>query len=97
MSSVKIRFLSLLADAMSAEKIVLSFNNQLTIESILDKLAAEFGKDFVELIYGPSKKEKLSKFIITILNGKDIRSINGLTTIVQDGDEISFMPAIAGG
>ena len=27
----------------------------------------------------------------------DIRSINGLETVIQEGDEISFMPAIAGG
>ncbi len=39
----------------------------------------------------------LNKYILLSLNGKDIRHYNDLKTILQDGDEIIFLPAIAGG
>jgi molybdopterin converting factor small subunit len=31
------------------------------------------------------------------LNNEDIRFLNGLKTAIKDGDEISIVPAVAGG
>ncbi len=37
------------------------------------------------------------RFINIYLNEEDIRFLEGETTVVKDGDEISIIPAIAGG
>lgn len=92
---IKASFLSLLVDIIGKEEISLSFDNTLTIKDLLMRLSSLFGKDFEENIF--SAEGKLSKYIILVLNGKDIRKYDGLNTIIKDGDEISFLPAIAGG
>ncbi|GBD27479.1 Sulfur carrier protein CysO [bacterium HR30] len=40
---------------------------------------------------------KVRKFVNIYINGDDIRFLNSLETPVKDGDEISIVPAIAGG
>jgi len=40
---------------------------------------------------------KLKEFINIYLNGEDIRFLSGLETITKSGDEVSIVPAVAGG
>jgi len=40
---------------------------------------------------------ELHRFVILYLNGEDIRFLQGTDTKVQSGDEISIVPAVAGG
>ncbi len=48
-----------------------------------------------ERLYG--EDGKIRRFINIFLNDEDIRFLEGETTSVKDGDEISIIPAIAGG
>jgi molybdopterin synthase sulfur carrier subunit len=40
---------------------------------------------------------KLRRFVNVYLNEEDIRFLNGEATALKDGDEVSIVPAIAGG
>jgi len=40
---------------------------------------------------------KVRRFVNVYVNGEDIRFLSSLETPVKDGDEISIVPAIAGG
>lgn len=40
---------------------------------------------------------KVRRFVNVYVNGEDIRFLGSLDTPVKDGDEISIVPAIAGG
>ena len=40
---------------------------------------------------------ELRRFVNVFVNEQDIRFLNGLATPVNDGDEVSIIPAIAGG
>ena len=40
---------------------------------------------------------KVRRFVNVYLNGDDIRFLDNLDTVVKEGDEISIVPAIAGG
>ncbi len=42
-------------------------------------------------------KGGLRRFVNIYLNGDDIRFLNQLNSQVKDGDDISIVPAIAGG
>ncbi len=67
------------------------------------------GKDLAELIEDlerqfPGLRERLledggevRRFINIYVNEEDIRFLSGRTTPLKDGDEVSIVPAIAGG
>jgi molybdopterin synthase sulfur carrier subunit len=40
---------------------------------------------------------RVRRFVNIYVNGDDIRFLNNLETSVKDGDELSIVPAIAGG
>ena len=95
MVDIKITFLSLLADVTQEEEFILSIDEKSSVKDIIEKLVLRYGKEFENIIL--KSPDFLNKYIILGLNGKDIRSYDGLKTIIQEGDEISFLPAIAGG
>ena len=65
-----------------------------TVQDIIDSLEKQY----------PGLKERLCdergelrRFVNVYLNDEDIRFAQGRSTPVKDGDEISVIPAIAGG
>ena len=40
---------------------------------------------------------ELHRFVNIYVNGEDIRFVDGLKTSIRDGDEVSIVPAVAGG
>ena len=95
MFDVKIMFLSLLTDITEVEELNLPIKENVNIRTILEQLTVKFGSKFEEMIFKSSKD--LSKYVIITINGKDIRTLDGLSTKIQLNDDISFIPAIAGG
>jgi MoaD family protein len=43
------------------------------------------------------EKGKLRRFLNVYVNKEDIRFLDNQTTTLQDGDEVSIVPAVAGG
>lgn len=39
----------------------------------------------------------LRRFVNVYVSGEDIRFLNGLDTAINDGDEVTILPAVAGG
>ena len=39
----------------------------------------------------------LRNFVNVYINGEDVRFLEGLKSITKDGDEVSIVPAVAGG
>lgn len=40
---------------------------------------------------------ELRQFVNVFVNGEDVRYMDGLSSSVSDGDEVSIVPAVAGG
>ena len=40
---------------------------------------------------------EIRRFVNVYVNGEDVRFLQGLATVVADGDEVSIVPAVAGG
>ena len=95
MIDIKINFLSLIADITKIKELNISIQDNSTIKEILKSLSSKFGKDFERKIL--DSPDALSKYIILGLNGKDVRTLENLDTIVGHQDEILLLPAIAGG
>jgi MoaD family protein len=76
-------------------------NNQATVEcdgksvqEIIDALENKF-KGFKARIC--DEKGALRRFVNFYVNSEDIRFLQGAATVLKDGDEVSIIPAIAGG
>jgi MoaD family protein len=65
-----------------------------TVGEVLEALYAEHG----ELRERISDADGgLRRFVNVYLRGEDIRFLDGLDTPVEDGDEVTILPAVAGG
>ena len=64
------------------------------IELLIDNLDANY-PGIKERIYDES--DNIRRFVNIYLNDEDIRFLEGKSTAVNDGDEVSIIPAIAGG
>jgi MoaD family protein len=65
-----------------------------TVGEVLESLYAEHG-ELRERIAG--EDGELRRFVNVYLKGEDIRFLDGLQTPVADGDEVTILPAVAGG
>ncbi len=64
-----------------------------TVGEVLDALYEQFG----ELRERIADDGGLRRFVNVYIGGEDIRFLDGLDTPVSDGDEVTILPAVAGG
>jgi molybdopterin synthase sulfur carrier subunit len=67
-----------------------------TTGKIID-LVTELDKQYPGIAERISENGKIRRFVNIYLNDEDIRFLNAEETVVKDGDEVSIVPAIAGG
>jgi molybdopterin synthase sulfur carrier subunit len=65
-----------------------------TVGEVLEALYAEHG-ELRERLSGDGGG--LRRFVNVYLGGEDIRFLDGLDTPISDGDEVTILPAVAGG
>lgn len=64
-----------------------------TVKAILDDLGRKHPALTAKLFDGG----QVRRFVNIYLNDEDIRYLDNLTSAVKDGDELSIIPAVAGG
>ena len=64
-----------------------------TVGEVLDALYERYG----ELRHRIAEDGGLRRFVNVYVGGEDIRFLDGLDTPVTDGDEVTILPAVAGG
>lgn len=64
------------------------------VGDILNQLSAKFSGIDKRLFKNPGE---LNRFVNVYVNDEDIRFLDNLTTQVKETDEVSIVPAIAGG
>lgn len=65
-----------------------------TVKSVIDTLEANYPGIKERLL---DEAGNLRYFVNVYLNGEDVRFLEELGTTAKDGDEISIVPAVAGG
>jgi len=90
--SVKVRIPSPLRNYTNGADVVEA--EGANIGEALNNLKTKASGIETRLFKGPSQ---LNRFVNVFLNDEDIRFLKNLETPIKDGDEISIVPAIAGG
>jgi molybdopterin converting factor small subunit len=67
--------------------------NGATVQAALDDL----GRKFEGITTRIFENGQIRRFVNVYLNDEDIRYLDNLATPVKDGDELSIIPAVAGG
>ena len=65
-----------------------------TINEIVSSLESEFPGIKERLC---DEQGELRNFVNVYVNGEDVRFLQGIETATKEGDEISIVPAVAGG
>jgi molybdopterin converting factor small subunit len=63
------------------------------VKEVLDNLGAKFPSITGRLF----ENGQVRRFVNVYLNDEDIRYLDSLQTALKDGDELSIIPAVAGG
>ncbi|WHT18356.1 MoaD family protein [Crossiella sp. CA-258035] len=64
-----------------------------TLAEVIDHLEGEFGGLKTRLV----KEGVLHRFVNVYVNDEDVRFAGGLEAAVKDGDNVTILPAVAGG
>jgi len=93
MSRIKVIFPSVLTSVTKGRKNVEVSGS--TLNEVFGRLIEEFGDPFREKIF--DKPGQLKRLLNLYVNGKNIDHLKGLETQLKDGDEVTVLPAVAGG
>jgi MoaD family protein len=89
--SVKVRIPTQLRSATDGESV--ASVEGATVGDVLESLFEQYE----ELRSRISEDGGLRRFVNVYVRGEDIRFLDGLQTPVNDGDEVTILPAVAGG
>jgi sulfur-carrier protein len=89
---MKVKFFAFIRDYTGSKEI--STESCPTLREFLDKLCSRYGMRFREKIFAG---DRLSEDIIIMVNGRHIEHLNGMDTHLEENDEISIFPRVAGG
>jgi len=87
-----IKFFAYIRDYTGSKEI--NIDRCTTLRELLDKLCSKYGKKFSEKVF---IGDRLSDDIIILVNGRHILHLQGLETSLEENDEISIFPKVAGG
>lgn len=68
----------------------------MTVKDVFIRLSGHAGPDFSTIVYDV-KSSLMNENIVVFVNSREIRSLCGTATVLQDGDVITIMPPMAGG
>jgi len=92
---VEVNFLSAVRRMTYEGKTVISLQEKSSVRNLIDALMRRYGIGFSDFLL--NKKGCLQQYLVILVNGRGIGILNGLDTLLHDGDSISMMPAVGGG
>ncbi len=67
-----------------------------TVKSLMSWMVEKWGDDLAPHLFYPGSDHLLPQ-IRLLVNGRDIQFLNGVETVLHDGDEFSMLPILTGG
>jgi len=93
---IKVHYISLVKGFTKTSQDEFDLKEDSTLVDLLDNIAAKYGKPFSQEVYDPAKKEMKSTFV-SMINGVLMDQLQGVNTVLKDGDNIILMSLVTGG
>jgi molybdopterin synthase sulfur carrier subunit len=97
-SSLKlsIRFFTTLREITGKREEELEFRmSDVRVKDALDKLTEMHGREFKEYVY--NEEGNVRDHLQLLVNGKSVRSMDQLDTLLKEGDQLAIVPPVGGG
>ncbi|HDI07271.1 MAG TPA: MoaD/ThiS family protein [Candidatus Bathyarchaeota archaeon] len=97
MTRISVRFFTVLRELIGQKEIVVEFaERHITVERLLESLVRRYGKEFKEYVFDPVSND-VRGHLQLLVNGRNIASLSGLDTRLEDGDVFAIIPPVGGG
>lgn len=95
---VSVRFFTSLREIVGKREETLSFSEgeRVTIDLVLKVMRKTHGKEFADYVYDPQTRQ-VKSFLQLLVNGRTASTMNGLQTVLEDGDVLAILPPVGGG
>jgi MoaD family protein len=95
MGKVHVKFLTALQEIATRDSAYIDIEEDETVEKVLDHLCDQFGEEIRKLIF--RKNGSVAGNIVIFVNGRNILTLNGLKTRLNDGDYLILSKPVVGG
>ncbi|MEN6409019.1 MAG: ubiquitin-like small modifier protein 1 [Anaerolineaceae bacterium] len=68
-----------------------------TMGDLLNSMAECYGPKFRYWVYQNKREGVVSDLVMFLVNGRDIRDLNGIDTPLHEDDVVALFPPVAGG
>ncbi len=96
MIDVRIYSVLTIKDIIGQRETDISIPRGSTVESLLSLMVETWGKELSAVLFEPGSME-FHSYIRLMVNGQDIGFLDGMETVLQNDDEITILPPVAGG
>jgi len=92
---IAIRFIGAFRNASNKDKLTITSEGTISLRKTIKEIVKGLPKLKTALI-DPELEDPRPNTLI-LVNGKEISVLNGLDTMLEDGDEVVFVPVVHGG
>jgi molybdopterin converting factor small subunit len=93
--TVTVEFIGSLRGVSGRNKMTLKFESSASLRALVKNITEQLPKTKSALVDSASGEPRVD--LLVLVNGSEISALNGLETLVNDGDEVVFVPVIHGG
>jgi len=94
--NVNVQTILYLSKIVGAREIEISVPNGCTLQGILENMVDTYGDELASHLFQP-KSTNLLPYLRLMVNGRDIAFLDGMNTLLKEGDEVLILPPVSGG
>jgi molybdopterin converting factor small subunit len=92
---ITVKFIGVFRSASGKGKLSLNFGNTVLLREAIKEMARQLPQ-IKRLLIDPELEDPRPNTLM-LVNGKEIGVLNGLDTVLEDGDEVVLVPVVHGG
>ena len=93
--TISVRLIGALRHAAGTDKFTVKYRESFAVKELIEKITAQAPKLKRNLTNSYLEDQRLNALVL--VNASEISALNGLETILEDGDEVVLIPVVHGG